>query len=407
MNNDISTSQLIDKFEKQALDGNDFGHLQHLRVAWQYICNGSLVSAKQKFHANVQKLVAKLGAEDKYHRTLTDFLIDYLYQLRLYIGTDNWQTVEEKCPLIIKDAKKLIGFYYSEEVIWSDEARLSFVEADRMPLDRASLKFSEEEAKVFELTEYDSPIIVSIPHNGQFIPHDVLKTMQATALDSHDTDWYLSQLYGFLDERKITTICANYSRYLIDLNRDSSGKALYKNSDNTELCPTSTFNLEPLYEEDEEPDVKEIKRRVELYWKPYHQELDRLIARSKEKFGYAILFEAHSIAQEVPRFFDGKLPDFNFGTNDGATVNTTIAALLQNFDTGDYSKIINGRFKGGFITRNYAKPEDNIFTIQLELSQAAYLDMDKNIIDLEKAENVIPTIKQLISELSQIDSLTG
>ncbi len=395
-------TQLVEKFENQAFEGGDFHHQEHLQIAWHYVCHESLVKAKQKFHSNVEKLVTKLGAEDKYHRTLTDFFLSYLYQLRLYLGTDNWDMVKKKCPLIINDAKTIISFYYSDSVIWSEEARLGFVEADQMPLDRASLKLSDKEPDVFELTEHESPLIVSMPHNGQFIPHSVLKTMQPMALSSHDTDWYLSQLYDFLEELKITRISANYSRYLIDLNRDSSGKALYKGADNTELCPTSTFDLDPLYNEDDEPDAKETHNRISKYWQPYHQELQRQIAKAKEKFGYAILFEAHSIAQEVPRFFDGKLPDFNFGTNDGQTVNNTLAEMLEGFNTGSYSKVTNARFKGGFITRNYAKPDKNIFTIQLELSQANYLDQSKNLILENKASQLKITLKKLVQQLKDI-----
>ena len=223
--------------------------------------------------------------------------------------------------------------------------------------------------------------------------------MTDTALISADTDWYLVQLYDFLEELNVTRINANYSRYLIDLNRDSSGKVLYKGADNTELWPTSTFDLEPLYEEDEEPDAQEVARRTELYWKPYHQELERLIKHAKDKFGYCLLFEAHTIQSHVPRFFDGQLPDFNFGTNEGQTVNDELKAVLESFDTGDYSKIINGRFKGGFITRQYAKPDDNIFTIQLELSQITYLDEKLRLFDQEKAKKVSDVIKRLVLEL--------
>lgn len=177
---------------------------------------------------------------------------------------------------------------------------------------------------------------------------------------------------------------------------------LYKGADNTELCPTSTFDLEALYEGDEEPDSHEVARRTELYWKPYHQELQRLIKQTKDKFGYCLLFEAHTIQSHVPRFFDGQLPDFNFGTNEGQTVNDQLKAVLENFDTGDYSKIINGRFKGGFITRQYANPEDNIYTIQLELSQITYLDEKLRLFDKEKAQKVGEAIKRLVLELGSI-----
>lgn len=397
----MSSESLTERFKKQDIDPNEFNHLAHLKVAWDYIHEYSMVEAREKFHQDIIKLTKVLGAEEKYHRTLTDFFLDYLYQVKWYLNhngtsSESWALVEQKCSLLIKNAKKLINYYYSDELINSDLARTQYVDADIMPLDRASLRFSEAEIPVFDLVEQDSPIIVSMPHHGQFIPHDVLGQMTDTALNSADTDWYLVQLYNFLEELNVTRINANYSRYLIDLNRDSSGKVLYKGADNTELCPTSTFDLEPLYEEDEEPDAHEVARRTELYWKPYHQELERLIKQAKDKFGYCLLFEAHTIQSHVPRFFDGQLPDFNFGTNEGQTVNDQLKAVLENFDTGDYSKIINGRFKGGFITRQYAKPDDNIYTIQLELSQITYLDEKLRLFEQEKAQKVGEVIKRLV-----------
>ncbi len=402
----MNSESLTERFKKQQIEPSEFNHLAHLKVAWDYIGEYSVTQAqaRESFHRDIIQLTKVLGAEEKYHRTLTDFFLDYLYQVKWYLNhngtsSESWALVEQECSLLIKNAKKLISYYYSDELINSDLARTQYVDADIMPLDRASLRFSEAEIPVFDLVEQDSPLIVSMPHHGQFIPYDVLEQMTDTALISADTDWYLVQLYDFLEELNVTRINANYSRYLIDLNRDSSGKVLYKGADNTELCPTSTFDLEPLYEEDEEPDAQEVARRTELYWKPYHQELERLIKQAKDRFGYCLLFEAHTIQSHVPRFFDGQLPDFNFGTNEGQTVNDQLKAVLENFDTGDYSKIINGRFKGGFITRQYAKPDDNIFTIQLELSQITYLDEKLRLFDQEKASRVEEVIKRLVLEL--------
>ena len=400
----MSADSLVERFKKQQVEAGEFNHLAHLKVAWSYIHEYSPVEARERFHSDIIKLTQVLGAEEKYHRTLTDFFIDYLYQIKWYLSSKlaadkSWSLVEKQCPLLINDAKKLVNFYYSEDRINSPEAKSNYLEADKMPLDRASLRFSEKDIPVFDVETQDSPIIVSMPHHGQFIPFDVLKQMTPVALNSADTDWYLVQLYNFLDSMGISRINANYSRYLIDLNRDSSGEVLYKGADNTELCPTSTFDRDALYDEGEEPSSEEVSRRTEFYWKPYHQELERLIKRAKEQFGYCLLFEAHTIQSHVPRFFDGQLPDFNFGTNEGKTIDQNLARTLEEFDTGEYSKVINGRFKGGYITRQYAKPEDNIFTIQLELSQATYLDEKLRLFDHEKAENVSLVIKNLLDSL--------
>ncbi|GAA0213442.1 hypothetical protein GCM10009123_20870 [Kangiella japonica] len=400
----MSADSLVERFKKQQVEAGEFNHLAHLKVAWSYIHEYSPAEARERFHCDIIKLTQVLGAEEKYHRTLTDFFIDYLYQVKWYLncelpGAESWELVEQKCPLLIHNAKQLVNFYYSEGCINSVEARTQYVEADILPLDRASLRFSESDIPVFDVETQDSPIIVSMPHHGQLIPFEVLKQMTPVALNSADTDWYLVQLYDFLDSMGISRINANYSRYLIDLNRDSSGEVLYKGADNTELCPTSTFDRDALYEAGAEPSDEEVARRVELYWKPYHQQLEQLIDQANEKFGYCLLFEAHTIQSHVPRFFDGQLPDFNFGTNEGITINQVLARTLEEFDTGEYSKIINGRFKGGYITRQYAKPDDNIYTIQLELSQATYLDEKLRLFDHDKSHKVKAVIRQLLERL--------
>lgn len=301
----MNINQLIEQFEAQSIGGGDFNHRNHLRVAWHYINHYSVSSARERVHQGLIKLTKVLGAEEKYHRTMTDFFIDYLLQVKWYLNTDSWEQVEERCGYLLNDAKSLIGIYYSESLLGSDHARKEYTEPDRLVLDRATLMLQPEDYPVFDVQLHDSPIIVSMPHHGQFIPHDIVKQMTAAANDSADTDWYLTDLYEFLDEVGVTRINANYSRYTIDLNRDKSGEVLYAGADNTELCPTSNFDREPLYAEDNLPDSEEISRRVAHYWQPYHDQLQKLIARAKEQFGYCLLFEAHTIQSHVPRFSRG------------------------------------------------------------------------------------------------------
>ncbi|WP_417446252.1 N-formylglutamate amidohydrolase [Kangiella sp.] len=396
----MNINKLIEQFEAQSIAASDFNHRNHLRVAWFYINHYSINIAREKVHQGLIKLTKALGAEDKYHRSLTDFFVDYLLQVKWYLNSESWDEVEARCGFLMNDAKSLLNIYYSPEVIGSEQARTNYVEPDKLALDRATLKLQAADYPVFDCQEYHSPIIVSMPHHGQFIPNDVIQQMQPAAYDSADTDWYLVDLYSFLDEMGITRINANYSRYLIDLNRDKSGEVLYAGADNTELCPTSNFDREPLYTEEKLPTSAEIKRRVELYWQPYHDQLVRLIKQAKQQHGFCLLFEAHTIQSEVPRFFEGQLPDFNFGTNNGATLNEPLTKALENFDTQQYSKIINGRFKGGYITRHYADPENQIYCLQLELSQITYLNEQKRLLDKTKTQNVQKVIAKLFEQLS-------
>lgn len=256
--------------------------------------------------------------------------------------------------------------------------------------------------KIFDLKLGQLPILVSMPHNGIAIPHDIQERMHPYALRVIDTDWYLDKLYGFAQDLGCSIIKPHYSRYVIDLNRPQNNESLYPGSDTTELCPTSQFDKRPIYLSGEEPNEAEIKQRIDKYWRPYHDCLEDTLNQLLIQHGYVLLFEAHSIKSEVPRFFDGQLPHFNFGNLNGSTSSVEINQLLEHWQPGSYSKVVNERFKGGYITRHYGQPGDNIDSLQLELSQATYLDEFTLGYDEEKAGEVIPVLKNLFSKLVDI-----
>ena len=242
-----------------------------------------------------------------------------------------------------------------------------------------------------------SPLLISMPHNGSRIPDDIAATMVEEALNSHDTDWYLDRLYDFAPGLGAHCLIPEYSRYVIDLNRDPAGTSLYPGQDTTELCPTSSFQREPVYKDGQAPDENEIARRIESYWQPYHQQLASALMAIKAQHGFVVLLEAHSIASHVPRFFEGQLPDFNFGTNSGESCDTRLSDAVMSLDVSGYSRVINARFKGGYITRHYGRPSDSMHSIQLELSQATYMNEET----LEYAEAKANQVKVKLRELTE------
>ena len=252
---------------------------------------------------------------------------------------------------------------------------------------------------IFDLHKGNTPLLISMPHNGESIPEDIAVNMTKKAKQVEDTDWYKDKLYDFAQMLGAYIIKPKYSRYVIDLNRDPQGVDLYPGANSTELCPTTAFNLSPLYLAGKNPDKNEISRRIDTYWQPYHQALQATLAEVKQKFGIAILLEAHSIKSEVPRFFEGQLPDFNFGTADGKSCDNDLIEQVNNIDFSPYSKVVNGRFKGGYITRAYGQPEQNIHAIQLELSQRTYLDESDFSYQIQLAEQVKPKLKSLVETL--------
>lgn len=227
----------------------------------------------------------------------------------------------------------------------------------------------------FELVRRDSPLLLSIPHSGQDIPADLRGGYTDDALRLADTDWHLDRLYGFAEALGATTVMATVSRYVIDLNRPPTGESLYPTEMiSTTLCPTETFRGDPLYRDGQEPAAVEIARRVETYWRPYHQALMDEIARLRQLHGRVLLWDAHSIASILPRLFPGKLPDFSFGTADGTSCHEAVAAGALAVRGTDRSWVVNGRFKGGFIIRRYGAPADDVHAIQFEMCQSLYMD---------------------------------
>lgn len=220
------------------------------------------------------------------------------------------------------------------------------------------------------------PMLVSMPHVGIDIPDEVAARMAPCALVRADTDWHLTELYGFLGEMGVSTLSARWSRYLIDLNRPPEDTNLYPGLDTTGLCPTDTFERERLYLPGMAPAEAEVRERLERYWRPYHTQLRAELDRLLGLFGRVVLWDAHSITSRVPRFFEGKLPDLNFGTADGRSCAAGLerAVLQVARSQPRFTMVVNGRFKGGHITRHYGQPQSNVHAIQLEMCQCLYMD---------------------------------
>ena len=258
--------------------------------------------------------------------------------------------------------------------------------------------------EIFEFIEGNRPILISMPHNGVQIPKDLIPLMTRSAKAMVDTDWFLDQLYRFAVENGCYLINPKFSRYVIDLNRPQDDQNLYPGQDTTELCPTTQFDQQPIYQPGKVPTDLDISNRVSKYWKPYHAKLQMALDEIKSKFGAVLLFEAHSIKSVVPRFFEGKLPDFNFGDYNHQSCDIRLINKIEEWQPQAYTKVVNGRFKGGYITRAYGQPEKNIHAIQLELSQATYLNEDKLSFDPKKAKRVESKLKEMFEIFYQFIS---
>ncbi|NNG02551.1 MAG: N-formylglutamate deformylase [Inquilinus sp.] len=254
----------------------------------------------------------------------------------------------------------------------------------------------------FHLTRGSTPLLVSVPHAGIEVPDAIAARFTEAARALPDTDWHVDRLYDMALELGAGLLAATHSRYVIDLNRDPDGTPLYPGADNTELCPTSLFDGGPLYRDGAAPDADEVTARRDAYWKPYHAMLAAELDRLKRKHGYALLYDAHSIRGQVPRFFEGTLPDLNIGTGGGKTADPalTIRLTLLCQDTHGYETAVNGRFKGGYITRRYGDPAAGIHAVQMELAQSTYMDEDPPYAyDEEKADRLRPLLRRVLEKM--------
>ena len=219
----------------------------------------------------------------------------------------------------------------------------------------------------------DSPIILGQPHGGTFVPDIIKAQFNDRGRELTDTDWHINRLYAGLLPG-VTVVQATFHRYVIDANRDPAGKSLYPGQNTTGLCPTTDFDGRPIWTQT--PDAAEIEARRLQFHAPYHAALAAEVARVKALHGVAILFDCHSIRSHIPFLFAGQLPLFNIGTNDAASCATAVSNVVFAPCFAAAETVLNGRFKGGWTTRHYGTPAQNVHAIQLEIAQRGYLDTE-------------------------------
>jgi len=243
-------------------------------------------------------------------------------------------------------------------------------------------------------------LVVSVPHAGTYIPDSINQHLTPIGQKATDTDWHVDKLYDFVTQLGVTLLVATHSRTVVDLNRDPAGTKLYPGQAETTVCPTETFDGDPLYA-GAPPTADDIAQRVKTYWQPYHDTLRQELDRIKQLHGSAILLDAHSIRQSVPRLFAGKLPDLNYGTNSGAAADPALVArAMQATEHHGFSQVLDGRFRGGHITRHYGNPGQGIHAIQLEMAQTTYLDeADPEIYQPACAAQLIAALQSLVEAL--------
>ncbi len=250
---------------------------------------------------------------------------------------------------------------------------------------------------IFDSQEAAVPFIVSLPHVGTGLVPEVASALAPVGHELEDTDWHVEQLYDFARASGAGWVQAKLSRYVIDLNRPPDDASLYPGQTTSALCPLETFLGAPLYV-GSGPDAAEVARRRVRYWQPYHDELARLVTQARARFGHVVLLDAHSIMSVVPRLFDGRLPDINVGTHGGRSCSAGLSdALIATLASQEqFTHVLNGRFKGGYITRHYGSPADGVHAVQFEIGQLAYLDDPASVYRPERAADLKGLLRRLV-----------
>jgi N-formylglutamate deformylase len=251
----------------------------------------------------------------------------------------------------------------------------------------------------YEFHRGTTPLLISIPHSGTEVPEALAQRFTVAGRGVPDTDWHVHLLYDFARGLGASIIKANYSRYVVDLNRSPDSASLYVGNPTSPVCPTETFSGAFIYMTGQEPQDSEIAARIEEYWRPYHERIATELASLRAAHGRALLWDAHSIASEIPSLFEGVLPEFNIGTRDGASCPREVSeALLQIvLGDGEYGAVLDGRFKGGYITDHYGKPADGVYAVQLELSRRAYADeATEQVWDGQRAERARVLVERML-----------
>lgn len=251
-----------------------------------------------------------------------------------------------------------------------------------------------------EVIQGDSPVVLGQPHCGTWVPDDVAAKLNDRGRELADTDWHVDQLYdGLL--LGATVVRATFHRYVIDANRDPSGVSLYPGQNTTALVPETDFDGQSIW--DIPPDAAEIEQRRIAFHTPYHAALTAELERVRAQFGFAILWDCHSIRSHIPFLFDGILPDLNIGTNLGQTCHPELERkVVGACEASGFSTVLNGRFKGGWTTRHYGQPSKNAHAIQMEIAQSAYLETETApwVYSKPKADQLRPLLSNILNELA-------
>ncbi|HEY6080121.1 MAG TPA: N-formylglutamate amidohydrolase [Polyangiaceae bacterium] len=238
----------------------------------------------------------------------------------------------------------------------------------------------------FTLTEArgsEVPVIVEVPHAGLELDAQVLSTLTAPAQSiGRDADLYVDELYADAPDCGATLLTARMSRYVCDLNRsehdvdrDTVQGATGRASPHGLIWRSTTESRAaiavPLPR-------TELERRLQSYYRPYHDKLDELVRARLERHGFVILVSGHSMPSRGRDGHDDpgrERADVVPGTRQRSTAAATVIEAVEQVSARFRLGVAHDDpYRGGHTTIRFGRPSAGIHAIQIELSRKLYMD---------------------------------
>ena len=260
------------------------------------------------------------------------------------------------------------------------------------------------------------PIIYSSPHSGRIYETSFL--MQA-ALSFKEIrmseDFYVDQLFATVIETGSFFLEACFPRSFVDVNRSSDDldHKLIAKSDTYRMSPRTAAGLgviprivsDGIDIYDKKLSAEEVKWRLNNFYFPYHSKLRQLIDQAIENFGFAILLDVHSMPHNcLDHLADDKLgiPQIILGDCFGSSSTSNFSQQVYDIFTSEgFNVRRNSPFSGGFITKNYGLPRQNVQAIQIEIDRSLYMD-EQNLILHSGFLNLRRKLQNIIYAISTI-----
>jgi N-formylglutamate amidohydrolase len=230
----------------------------------------------------------------------------------------------------------------------------------------------------------ETPVIVEIPHAGLQLDAIALATLAAPARSiGRDADLWVDELYQDATTHGATMLIARTSRYLVDLNRsekDVDSESIEGAPPNARATRGIVWRLtsEGFRVLDAPLARRELDRRLDQYYRPYHATLAQLIDQKRSRFGFAVVVAAHSMPS-TGRGSHADSPVQRADVVPGTRGRTSAApAFIELVDhharSSGFTVAHDDPYQGGYTTTHYGRPASDVHVVQVELARRLYMD---------------------------------